>query len=409
MISLTRRRSLVAGATLAAGWPLRRAHAAPTIRIGVLEDMSGPYSEIAGPGCVGGAKLAAEDFAREQPGIAVEVIPADMQTKPDLAVDLTREMFDTKGVDMVLGFPSSAAALAVVSVAKQKNKVALITDAGTADLTGKSCGPNHIHWTWDTYQAVTVPVREFLRQGRKSFFFIAPDYALGTAMIADGTAVITASGGKVLGTIRHPFPGTTDFSSYLLQAQAAQPDVVIVASAGHDAQNTVRQAAEFGLFRKGLQMTAPLLLEPDVHAVGLETCQGLVCSTSFYWDRNAASRAFAERMKPYVRGVPVQNHAGAYSATLNYLHAVAALGVDKSKADGRAVVAQLKAVPTRDPLFGVGQVRADGRAIHDTLALRVKAPPQSHGPWDLFEMLSIVPGDQAFRPISAGGCKAAEN
>jgi branched-chain amino acid transport system substrate-binding protein len=389
---------------MATGCSLTRAQAAQTIRIGVLEDMSGPYSEIGGNGSVGGTKLAVEDFRRQHPDIAVEVLANDMQTKADLAMSLTRDLFDTKGVDMVLGYPSSAAALAVTGLAREKNKVALITDAGTADLSGKACGPNHIHWTWDTYEAVTVPVKEFLRAGHKRFFFIAPDYALGASMVRDATGVIEAAGGTVLGTIKHPFPGVTDFSSYLLQAQAANPEVLVIASAGEDSQNTVRQAAEFGLVGRGIIISAPLLEMPDVHAIGLAICHGLVSATSYYWNRDDASRSFATRIKSYVEGVPVQNHAGAYSATLNYLRAVAGVGIDTAKADGRAVIAYLKKTPTDDPLFGKGIVREDGRAIHDILVLRAKNQAESHSVWDLMDVIKVLPGNQAFRPVSEGGC-----
>ena len=394
------RRQLVCGVTAAIlGSSARTARAAKPIRIGVLTDLSGPYAEISGIGSVTATRAAAEDFMKLSPGLAVDVLVGDMRTSPDLAVSITRQWFDTEGVDMVLGVPSSAAGLALTGLVRDKNKVAIFTEPGTSELTTTQCGPNHVHWTWDTGSATVPVVRQMLKEGKTSWFFIAPDYALGSAMVKDASAAIEAGGGKVVGLVRHPFPGTTDFSSYLLQAQASGAQVICLSSAGADVQNAVKQAGEFGISGK-IALAAPLLELPDMHALGLAACQGLTTATAFYWDRNEASRAFTRRIAPLRHGEPpVQNHAGAYSAATHYLKAVTALGAAAASADGRRAVAQMKAIPLDDILFGKGSVREDGRTIHDVLVLRVKKPgePMSSD-YDMLNIVEITPGTKAFRP-----------
>ncbi|MGI4944939.1 MAG: ABC transporter substrate-binding protein [Janthinobacterium lividum] len=406
MIAPTRR-ALLAGGTavvLGQGAP-RRARAAGTpIRIGVLTDMSGAYAEDSGQGSVVCAQLAVEDFLKAHPGVAVEVISGDMQGKPDLAASLAAEWYDRRGVDVIVDVPVSSAALAVATVAKAKNKVALFNPA-TSDLSGKACSPNHIHWAFDTYAEASSTAHAILAGGGKSWFFIQADYAFGASMVADTTGVLNAGGGKVLGTVKYPFPQTTDFSAFLLQAQSSEAEVVAFANAGVDAANCIKQAAEFGVARGSTRLAALLCLIPQIHSIGLSAAQGLLLTEGYYWDLNNRTRALSARYAPRMGGaVPCTIQAGCYSAVLHYLKAAATMGVETAQASGSAAVAEMKRLPTDDDAFGAGRVREDGRKIHDMHLFRVKTPAESKSDWDLYTLVSTTPGEQAYRPIAAGGC-----
>ncbi|MBR0681253.1 ABC transporter substrate-binding protein [Roseomonas eburnea] len=403
--SFTRRAAFAAGAALplAATRPSRAQ--APAIKLGVLSDMSGPYSDNTGQGSVVAARMAIEDFTRTRPGLRVDLISADNQNRADVGMSIARSWYDREGVDCILDVPLSALALAMGEVVREKNKVALYTGPAASDLTGRACGPNHIHWTYDTWALAHGTGTALVAEGGDTWFFLTADYAFGHALERDTGGFVTAAGGRVLGQARYPFPGTTDFSSFLLQAQASRAKVLGLANAGSDTINCIKQAAEFGLTRRGMRLAGLLLQIPDVHGVGLQAAQGLVMTDSFYWDLDDGTRAFTERFHPQNRGIrPTQIHAGTYSAVLHYLKAVESMGVAAAKADGAAVVRRMKEMPTDDPLFGRGEVRADGRKIHDMHLFQVKAPDESRGAWDYYRKLRSIPAAQAFRPMSEGGC-----
>jgi branched-chain amino acid transport system substrate-binding protein len=404
---ITRRAALSAAALpLAGALPARRARGqSPAIRIGVLTDLSGPYSDNTGEGSAVAARLAIEDFMRERTGIRAEVLVTDFQNRPEVGLNAARAWYDREGVDMILDVPNSAIALAVASLSREKNKVAIFTGAASSDLTGRACGPNHLHWVYDTWSQSHATATALVAEGGDTWYFITADYAFGHALERDTANFVRAGGGRVLGAARHPFPGTTDFSSFLVQARASGAKVLGLANGGADTANCVKQAAEFGLVRGGMRIAAPLILLPEIHSLGLNTAQGLAASDTFYWDQDEASRAFARRFQPLYRGImPTHIHAGGYSATLHYLRAVASMGVAEAKADGAAVIRRMKEMPTNDPLFGRGMVRADGRKIHPAYLYQVKAPAESRGPWDYYRRLRTIPAEQAFRPMAEGGC-----
>ena len=402
------RRSLIAGAAatpLLGGLPFRRARAqaANTVKIGVLTDMSGAYRDINGPVAVAATRLAAQEFGNR--GFAVEVIFADHQNKPDVAVSIARQWFDRDGVDMVNSLAASSVALAVADVCREKNKVIIPTSTATSDLTGKSCSPNTVHWAYDTYMLGKSTGGAMVKAGGDTWFFVTADYAFGHALERDTTGFVNAAGGRVVGSVRTPFPATSDFSSFLVQAQASRAKVIGLANAGTDTISCIKQAAEFGITRRGTKLASMLMFLPDVHALGLATAQGLVCTESFYWDLNDRTRAFTRRLYGLTNG-PVavgMSQAGDYSGTLHYLRAVADLGV-AAKGDGRAVVARMKAMPTDDDAFGQGSIRADGRKIHPSYLFEVKKPEESRGQFDYYKLLQTTPAEEAFRPINDGGC-----
>jgi branched-chain amino acid transport system substrate-binding protein len=370
------------------------------VKIGVLNDRSGVYADLSGEGSVVAARMAVEDFDAAGKGINVEIVSADHQNKPDVASNLARQWYDQDGVDVIVDVPTSSAALAVSEVTKEKNKVLINSGAGTTDLTGKACTPNTIHWTYDTYALANGTGTALVREGLDTWFFITADYAFGHDLQRNTAAVVEAAGGQVLGSVNHPFPGQ-DFSSFLLQAQASGAEVIGMANAGGDTVNTVKQAAEFGITQGGQTLAGLLIFITDVHALGLETAQGLVLTESFYWDQNEGTRAWSERFAEAHGGAkPTMVHAGVYSGVLHYLKAVEALG----DTTGDAVVAKMKEMPTSDPLFGEGEVRADGRKLHDMFLFKVKAPDASTGPWDYYELVATIPAAEAFRPLEAGGC-----
>jgi branched-chain amino acid transport system substrate-binding protein len=397
------RRILLAGALALPA--IRRAHAAQTIRIGVLSDMSGPYAEASGPGDFLAAQMAAEDFTRLHPEIAVEVIQGDMLLKPDVGAAIARSWYDRDGVDAIFDIPQSAVAIAVGEVAKDKDKVVIFTAAGVPDLTGKYCTPNQVQWTYDLWSNANAITRGLVQEGGDSWFFIKPDYISGHVMTKDTAAIVEQLGGKVAGMAAYPFPGTTDFSAYILQAQASRAKVLCLANAGDDTANCIKQAHEFGLPQSGVKIAALVYQDYITRAVGLELAQGIVGAMPFYWDMNDDTRAFAARFTPRYHGArPNYYHAGSYSAVWHYLKTVAAMGPDKAKASGRAVVQKMKAIPVADPLYGSGYVRADGKFIHANRVWETKSPAESKGEWDQYTLLTTISQDRAFQPMATLGC-----
>ena len=405
MQDVTRRRQVLAGGVAAAALPrAARAQARP-IRIGVLTDMVGVYSANTGPGSVAGAKLAIEDFSRLHPEIRVELVSADLQLKPDVAVAIAGDWLDNQGVDLITDVPLSSAAFAIGDMVKAKDKAAIFTGGASADITGAHCGPNHLHWAYDTWSMPHAVVEATVRNGGDTWFFITADYAFGRSLQGDAASFVTAAHGTVLGQALAPFPGTTDFSSHLVQARASGAKVIGFANGGNDTVNCIKQAAEFGIQQGGQKIAGLLFIIHDVHGVGLASAQGVLLTEAFYWDMNDGTRAFAKRFGALMPGnAPGSVHAGQYSAITHYLTAVVAVGAEKAKARGRATIARLKATPTDDPLYGKGAVRRDGRAIHDMYLFEVKSPEQSKAPWDYYTLKGTVPAAEAFRPIDKGGC-----
>lgn len=402
------RRSLLAtaaAAPLAAALPARAQ--TPGLKIGVLTDMSGPYKDLAGPGAVQATQMAVAEFASK--GIKAEIVFADHQNKADVSVSIARQWIDRDGVDLIIDVANSAVGLATAGVVKEKNKVLIATGAATSDLTGSACNMNTIHWVYDTYMLAKSTGGAMVKAGGDSWYFMTADYAFGHALERDVGNFVKAAGGKVVGASRTPFPGTTDFSSFLLQAQASGAKVLGLANAGTDAVNSIKQAAEFGLTRPGGMRIAAMLTQiNDVHALGLQAGQNLLLTESFYWDMNDGTRAFAARFAREMRGQhPGMIHAGGYSAAMHYLKAAASLGVAAARADGAATIRRMKEMPTNDPLFGPGQVRADGRKIHPMHLFLVKSPGESRGPWDYFQLLRSLPAGESFRPMAEGGCALA--
>ena len=377
------------------------AQAQTPVKIGVLSDMSSLYTDLAGAGSVVAAKMAVEDSGVEKRGYKVEIISADHQNKPDVGSQIARQWYDTEGVDVIVDTPNSGVALAVNQITRDKNKVFLVSGAATSDLTGKACSPNTIHWTYDTWMLAHGTGSAIVKQGGDTWFFITADYAFGHALERDTGDVVKAAGGKVLGDVKVPL-NTQDFSSYLLQAQASKAKIIGLANAGGDTTNSIKQAAEFGIVKGGQKLAGLLVFLTDIHALGLQTAQGLIFTETFYWDLNDQTRAFSKRFTERDKGIhPTMVHAGVYSAVLHYLKAVEAL---KGAKDGAKVVAKMKETPTDDPLFGKGMVRVDGRKIHPAYLVEVKKPSESKAPWDYYKVLATIPADQAFRPLSEGGC-----
>ena len=381
-----------------------RAQAGGTLKIGVLTDLSGPYQDITGSLAVAAAQLATEDFGVAGKGFKAEVVQADHQNKADIGAGIARQWFDRDGVDVILEVANSAVGLAVAGVAKDKNKVYLNSGSATSDLTGSACNANTIHWVYDTYMLAKSTGGALVKAGGDSWFFITADYTFGQALQRDVTGFVTEAGGKVVGSIKYPFPGTTDFSSVLLQAQASGAKILGLANAGADTVNSIKQAHEFGLTPK-MKLAGLLVFISDVHSMGLPVAQGLVLTDSFYWDLNDRTRKFSERLKPKSPARrPTMVQAGVYSSALHYLKVASAMGVAQAKQDGAATVAQLKATPTDDDAFGAGTIRADGRKLHPSYLWEVKTPAESKGPWDYYKLIATTPADQAFRPIDKGGC-----
>jgi len=402
---LTRRSALttVAAATTLPLIRRARAQGAP-IRIGVMNDQSGPYTNTTGVTSVVCAKQALEDFGVATKGMNVEVIAADHQNKPDLAVSIARQWFDRDGVDVLLDVPTSSVALALQSVVREKNKVYLNVGAATSALTGSQCSPNFIHWTYDTYMLSKSTGGAMVKAGGDTWFFMTADYAFGKQLQSDTSDLIAKAGGKVLGSALYPFPETTDFSSFLVQAQASGAKVLGLANAGGDTINSIKQAAEFGV-NKSMKIAALLMFVNDVHALGLDVAQGLNLTESFYWDLNEGTRAFTKRVLPKTpKNYPNSIHAGCYSATLHYLKTVADMGAVEVRKDGVATVNRMKAMPVEDELFGKSKIREDGRNLNQAFLFEVKKPSESKGPWDYYNLKVTTSGEDVYRPLADGHC-----
>ena len=392
---------LAAGGTLLAAPALVRAEVPDgLVKVGVLSDMSGPFADQAGPGSVAAARLAAEDFAAEAGGLKVEIVSADHQNKPDVGIATARRWVDTDGVGAVVDLANSAVGLGVSDVMREKRRVALASSTATSDLTGRACSPNTVQWVTDTWAQANGVVTGTMRQGGDSWFFLTVDYALGHTLERDAAEAVKRQGGKVMGQVRHPL-NTGDLSSFLLQAQSSGAKVFALANTGSDVINAIKQAAEFGVLRRGRSLAALFIQISDIHALGLQAAQGLLLCEAFYWDLDAKTRAWSDRFSAQMGGRrPTMNHAGVYSATMAYLR-----GVREAKTlDGEAVVTAMRAKPIDDPLFGEVTIRRDGRAVHAMHLFRVKKPADSRGPWDYYEKLETIAPDQAFRPLDQGGC-----
>ena len=377
------------------------AQAQEPVRIGVMNDQSSVYADFQGKGSVLAAEMAVEDYGGKAAARKVEVVFADHQNKPDVGSVIARKWLDQDGVDMIADLPNSAVALAVNEVVRQKNKVMIGSGAGTSELTGSKCSPNTVHWTYDTWAYGHSLARAVVQRGGKSWFFITADYAFGHDLEKQATEQLVRDGGKVVGGVRTPL-GTPDFSSFLLQAQSSSAQVVALAVAGGDLTNSMKQAAEFGLPAKQ-SVVALILTLNNVPALGLKASQGVLTVNPFYWDMNEGTRAFSQRFRKrsHNNAMPNDMQAGVYSAVLHYLKAVDKVG---GATDGKAVVAAMKPMPTDDPLFGRGRIREDGRKLHPMYLLQVKSPEESKGDWDFYKVISAIPADQAFRPISEGNC-----
>ena len=373
-----------------------------TIRIGVLNDQSGPYRDTTGTTSVACARQAVEEYATAN-GLKVDIISADHQNKPDVAVGIARQWFD-QGVDMLLDVPTSSVALAVQSVARDKNKVYVNASAGSTVLTGAQCSPNMVHWTFDTFMLSHSTGAAMVKKGGDSWFFVTADYAFGQQLQKDTTALVQAAGGKVLGAAPYPFPETTDFSAFLVQAGSSGAKVLGLCNAGGDTVNSIKQAHEFGINKK-MKIAALLMFITDVNAVGLDIAQGLVLTESFYWDLNDRTRAFTKRVLPKTpNNYPNMDHAGAYAGALHYMKAVAAMGAAQAKVDGRATVSRMKAIPCDDDAFGKSTIREDGRNLNDAYLFEVKSPSESKAKWDYYKLLATTPGPEAYRPLADGHC-----
>jgi branched-chain amino acid transport system substrate-binding protein len=377
-----------------------------TVKLGVLNDMSSLYADIGGQGSVIAAKMAVEDFNPAAHGMKVEIVNADHLNKPDVGVNIVRQWIDVDHVDAILDVPTSSVALAVNEVVREKNKVFLVSGAATSDLTGAKCSPNTVHWTYDTWMLANGTGKALVKSGGDTWFFLTSDYAFGHALERDTKAVVLANGGQVLGGVLHPL-NTQDFSSFLLQAQASKAKIIGLANAGGDTINAIKQGAEFGITAGGQHFAGLLVFISDVQALGLKVAQGLVLTETFYWDMNDATRAWTKRWQVERPGkFPAMTVAGVYAATMHYLKAVAAL---KSATDGKAVVAKMKDMPTDDPLFGKGYIRADGRKIHSAYLFEVKTPEESKYPGDDYKLRATIPADEAFRPMKDDNCPMVTN
>jgi len=377
-----------------------------TVKLGVLNDMSSLYSDIGGQGSVVAAKMAIADFNPAAHGMKVELVNADHLNKPDVGTNIARQWFDVDHVDAIIDVPTSSVALAVNEVVREKNRVFLISGAASSDLTGPKCSPNSVHWTYDTWMLANSTGKSIVKTGGTTWFFLTSDYAFGHALERDTKAVVLANGGQVLGGVLHPL-NTQDFSSFLLQAQASKAKIIGLANAGGDTINAIKQGAEFGITAGGQNFAGLLVFINDVQALGLKTAQGLILTETFYWDMNDGTRAWTKRWQAERPGkFPAMTVAGVYAETLHYLKAVAAL---KSATDGKAVVAKMKDMPTDDPLFGKGYIRADGRKIHPAYLFEVKKPEESKYDGDVYKLRATAAAEEAFRPLKDGGCPMVTN
>jgi branched-chain amino acid transport system substrate-binding protein len=374
-----------------------------TVKIGALSDQSGLYADLGGPGSTLAAQMAVEDSGLIAKGWKIDIISGDHQNKPDIGTAIARQWFDVDKVDAIVDVPNSGVALAVNNVIKEKNGVYINSGAATSDLTNAQCSPNTVHWTYDTYMLAHTTGQALVKAGGDSWFFLTADYAFGAALERDTTAVILANGGKIVGGVKHPL-NTSDFSSFLLQAQSSKAKIIGLANAGGDTTNAIKQAAEFGIVKGGQKLAALLLFLTDVKAIGLETAQGLNFTETFYWDLNDQTRAFSKKFAARMKNSapPTMVQAGVYSGLLHYFKALDALGGNPH--DGVKVVEKMKSMPTDDPLFGKGEIQPNGRTIHSAYLFEVKKPSESKGPWDFYKLIGTVPGDQAFTPLAESKC-----
>jgi len=393
---------LAAAVTLAAAAMSAQAQVSDgIIKIGILTDMSSLYADLSGAGSVAAARMAVEDFGAAKKGMKVEIISADHQNKPDVGSAIARQWYDVDKVDVIVDTPNSGVALAVNQITRDKKKAFINSGAASSDLTGKACSPNTVHWTYDTWMLANGTGSAIVKTGGDSWYFITADYAFGHALERDTMEVVKKNGGKVLGAVRAPI-NTQDFSSFLLQAQGSKAKIIGLANAGGDTINSIKQASEFGIVKGGQSLAGLLVFLSDVHGLGLQTAQGLIFTETFYWDLNDNTRAFAKRMAAANNGkYPTMVQAGVYAGVLHYLKAIEAAKTD----DGTKVVEQMKKMPTDDPLFGKGRIRADGRKLHPAYLVEVKKPSESKGPYDYYKIRSTIPADQAFRPEKDGGCE----
>jgi len=369
------------------------------LKIGILSDLSSVYSDIGGSGNVEATKMAIEEFGGSMFGAPIELLAADPQNKPDTAASIVRKWYENDGVDMIVDMPTSATALAGMELSKQFEKIMIVTDAASSDITGKSCSPFTAHWTYDTYANAHTVGGAIVKNGGDTWFFITADYVFGHSIERDTGEVVKAAGGKVLGSVKHPL-NTPDFSSYLLQAQSSKAKIIGLANGGGDTINAIKQAGEFGIVSGGQNLAAIVMFISDVHSLGLKLAQGLIITEAYYWDLNDRTRAFGKRFFERMKRMPTMNQAATYSATLHYLKAVQAAGTKETK----PVMAKMRATPVRDAFTDNGILREDGRMVHSMFLFEVKKPEESKGPWDYYKVLAEVPGDQAFRPLNEGGC-----
>ena len=374
------------------------------VKIGVLTDMASLYADDTGQGSVAAANLAAQDFMKTHPKVKVEVVSADHQNKPDIGTGIAKQWIDVDHVDMITGVPTSSVALAIMQVVKDKNKALIDSGAGSSDITGSKCNANTVHWTYDTWMLANGTGKAIVKNGGDTWFFITADYAFGHALERDTAAVVEKNGGKVLGKVRVPI-NTSDFSSFLLQAQASKAKIIGLANAGGDTINAIKQGAEFGIVAGGQKFAGLLIFAPDIKALGLKAAQGLMFTETFYWDMNDGTRAWTKRWhaeRGAANKFPTMIHAGVYAGIMHYLKARVALGAGEH--DGKSVVAKMKEMPTDDPLFGKGTIRADGRKIHPAYLFEVKKPSESKYPGDFYKTRATIPADEAFRPLNEGKC-----
>ena len=369
------------------------------VKIGVLTDMSSLYADSTGKGSVAAVQMAVEDYGGKVKGKPVEVVYADHQNKPDVGVSIARNWYDNDKVDAIVDVPTSSVALPISALTREKNKVNINSGGGSSDITGAQCSPNTVHWTYDTYALSNVAGKAMVKRGEDTWYFVTADYAFGQALERDASNVVKESGGKVLGAVRHPL-NSSDFSSFLLQAQASKAKVVALANAGGDTTNALKQASEFGLTAGGQKMIALLQEITDTHSLGIKATQGLIVTDAFYWDRDDETRKFSNRFNERVGHMPTMIQAGLYSATMHYLKAIEAIGTDEAP----KVMEQMRATPINDFFAKNGKIRIDGRMVHDMYLFEVKKPEESKGEWDLYNLIATVPGDEAFRPLDKGGC-----
>jgi branched-chain amino acid transport system substrate-binding protein len=369
------------------------------LKIGILTDFSSVYSDIGGMGNVEASKMAIEEFGGSMFGAPIELLTADPQNKPDTAASIVRKWYENEGVDVIIDMPTSATALAGMELSKQFEKIMIVTDAASSDITGKSCSPYTAHWTYDTYANAHTVGGAIVKNGGDSWFFITADYVFGHSIERDTGEVVKAAGGKVLGSVRHPL-NTADFSSYLLQAQSSKAKIIGLANGGGDTINAIKQAGEFGIVAGGQNLAAIVMFISDVHSLGLKLAHGLIITEAYFWDLNDRTREFGRRFFERMKRMPTMNQAATYSATLHYLKAVQAAGTKET----RPVMAKMRATPVRDAFTDNGVLREDGRMVHSMFLFEVKKPEESKAPWDYYKVLAEVPPDQAFRPLNEGGC-----